>query len=446
MSIIAVFTTVDSNKFNINGYEVFKIFNSRKVGTNAVDIVNVYDNQQALFQSIRFDEISVDGIVYTNVEDLITNLTPLIYRPASLGNASQGQIDNIQTIIDSLPTTYAGINHDHEGLYLTEQQIRNLNLGGNAGESITSGNVLGNKIRFFNDLQQLVFEIDAKAFLSQGSLLSYNENTGRLTLSNGFAEVLSTQTIRAQNVGFDSFEYVEGIANDLSNLIVGSTFLLVQTLDGTFYFINPNQVELSEDFRLTFINNSLVNDLTVADVTTVDYDGYILTGVNSENYEAGETYLFTFWRKQIAQGLVVNNSDDVPEGTTNLYNKQADLEQTDVNAPDFVKNADVKQDKRTNVTVTKTNDTYTLQASDVDKRLFIPAPCTVIVPNGLAANLEFQGKQVGTGDVEFVAETGGTLNVNAAFQKFTEGENAYWGIVTLGSDVADLLGTLKLAV
>lgn len=102
--------------------------------------------------------------------------------------------------------------------------------------------------------------------------------------------------------------------------------------------------------------------------------------------------------------------------------------------------------KRTNITVTKTNDTYTLQASDVDKRLFIPAPCTVIVPNGLPANLEFQGKQIGVGDVEFVAQSGGTLNVCAAFQKFTEGETAYWGIVTLGGDVADLLGTLKLSV
>lgn len=100
---------------------------------------------------------------------------------------------------------------------------------------------------------------------------------------------------------------------------------------------------------------------------------------------------------------------------------------------------------RQNTTVTKTNNTYTLQATDVDKRLFIPAPCTVIVPNGLDANLEFHGKQIGTGDVEFVAETEGTLNVNEAFQKFTEGEHAYWGIVTLGGDEADLLGTLKLA-
>ena len=106
---------------------------------------------------------------------------------------------------------------------------------------------------------------------------------------------------------------------------------------------------------------------------------------------------------------------------------------------------DGKLDQRTNTTVTLTSGSYTLQASDVDKFLIIPAPATVMVPNGLAANLEFQGVQSGTGDVEFVAESGGTLNVNAAFQAFTEGEHAFWGIRTFGSDVARLLGTLKLA-
>ena len=106
---------------------------------------------------------------------------------------------------------------------------------------------------------------------------------------------------------------------------------------------------------------------------------------------------------------------------------------------------DGKLDQRTNTTVTLTSGSYTLQASDVDKFLIIPAPATVMVPNGLAANLEFQGVQSGSGDVEFVAESGGTLNVNTAFQAFTEGEHAFWGIRTFGSDVARLLGTLKLA-
>ena len=110
---------------------------------------------------------------------------------------------------------------------------------------------------------------------------------------------------------------------------------------------------------------------------------------------------------------------------------------------------DGKLDQRTNTTVTITSGSYTLQASDVDKFLIIPAnlifTTTIIVPNGLASNLEFQGVQSGTGDVEFVAESGGTLNVNAAFQAFTEGEHAFWGIRTFGSDVARLLGTLKLS-
>lgn len=108
-----------------------------------------------------------------------------------------------------------------------------------------------------------------------------------------------------------------------------------------------------------------------------------------------------------------------------------------------------KQDKLTNVTPSIVSNSYTLQASDVDKILLIQAPCMVVVPNGLAANLQFQGKQLGGDDVdvvEFVAESGGTLNVTPAFQNKTDNINAYWAINTLGSDVADLLGTLKLSV
>lgn len=145
------------------------------------------------------------------------------------------------------------------------------------------------------------------------------------------------------------------------------------------------------------------------------------------------------------------------EGVGNI-----DLDKTDVglgnvdNTSDFSKPISTatqnalndKQDKLTNVTPAIVANSYTLQASDFDKILAIQAPCTVVVPNGLAANLQFQGKQLGGNDVdvvEFVAESGGTLNVTPAFQNKTDNINAYWAINTLGSDVADLFGTLKLA-
>ena len=298
MAIIATFSDVNTNKFNVNGYEVFKIFNVRKVGTSTIDVVNVYDNRQTLLTNIRFDEVEVDGVVYTNIEDTITNLNALTYRPATLGNASQAQIDDIQNVIDNLPTTYADINHDHQGLYLTEQEIRNLGLGG-GGSTIVSGIVQQNKIKFFDAQEQLVFEIDSRIFQAQANSFSYNETTGRLRLINTFNEELSSATIRAKTIGFDSFIYYEGISNDLSNLSVSEGFQMIQTVDGSFYFIDVNTgTNFSNDFRLIFVNSGFTIDLTSPDITTNDFEAYEITGIISENYLVGESFLFTFFRKQ----------------------------------------------------------------------------------------------------------------------------------------------------
>jgi len=98
---------------------------------------------------------------------------------------------------------------------------------------------------------------------------------------------------------------------------------------------------------------------------------------------------------------------------------------------------------RTNKTVTASS--YILLATDVDKFLIFSNACTVVVPNGLAANLEFQGKQGGTGQVTFSAESGGTLNVPSVFLAETAEQHCFFGIRTDGSDVSTILGTLKLA-
>jgi hypothetical protein len=99
--------------------------------------------------------------------------------------------------------------------------------------------------------------------------------------------------------------------------------------------------------------------------------------------------------------------------------------------------------KRTKKTVTASS--YILLATDVDKFLIFSNVCTVVVPNGLAANLEFQGKQGGTGQVTFSAESGGTLNVPSVFLAETAEQHCFFGIRTDGSDVSTILGTLKLA-
>jgi hypothetical protein len=100
-------------------------------------------------------------------------------------------------------------------------------------------------------------------------------------------------------------------------------------------------------------------------------------------------------------------------------------------------------DKRTKKSISAS--TYSILASDVDKYIEFSNACVVTVPNGLAADLDFQGEQVGSGQVTFNAESGGTLNVFSGFLKETAGQNCVWGIRTKGSDLSTILGTLKLS-
>ena len=97
--------------------------------------------------------------------------------------------------------------------------------------------------------------------------------------------------------------------------------------------------------------------------------------------------------------------------------------------------------KRTNKPISTA--TYTFEAADVNKYIEFSNECVATVPDGLPADLEFQGEQVGTGALTFEAST--TLNVFAGFLKETAGQNAVFGIRTKGSDIATLIGTLKLA-
>ena len=100
-----------------------------------------------------------------------------------------------------------------------------------------------------------------------------------------------------------------------------------------------------------------------------------------------------------------------------------------------------KLDKRTKKPISTA--TYTFEADDVNKYIEFSNECVATVPDGLPADLEFQGEQVGTGALTFEAST--TLNVFSGFLKETAGQHAVFGIRTKGSDIATLTGTLKLA-
>jgi hypothetical protein len=92
-----------------------------------------------------------------------------------------------------------------------------------------------------------------------------------------------------------------------------------------------------------------------------------------------------------------------------------------------------------------TASTYTILSTDVNQYLEFSNACVVTLPLSLAANLEFQGEQTGTGEVSFVSAATGALNKFADFDNKTAGQFAPFGIRTKGSNVATLIGTLKLA-
>ena len=97
--------------------------------------------------------------------------------------------------------------------------------------------------------------------------------------------------------------------------------------------------------------------------------------------------------------------------------------------------------KRANKIITGAG--YTILESDKNKFLVFTnaSQCNVAIPLGLAANLEFQG----IGDIVINAESGGTLNYSGAFINETFDANSFFGIRTMGSDISQLTGTLKLS-
>ena len=297
MSIIATFQDVNTKYFNINGSERPKIFNVIKLSEQRLSIVNVYDNQQVLFSNIGFSEIEVDGVVYGNINDLIENLNPVIFSAALIENVSQAQLNAIQEIIDSLPDNYADINHNHEGLYLTQQEILNLIAENPNASEIVSAEIVGVQLRFLDANSQVLFSVNASPFFRQGNLLQFDPDTGKLSLRNQFFTLLSQVTIQPKTFQFDDAEFITGIANDLSNLSLDKDFYVVQTLDESIYFVSAlNELEFSKEWRLQFIENNFTQDLLNPDITEATFKAYELTGFDLSEIQDSDELKFNYWR------------------------------------------------------------------------------------------------------------------------------------------------------
>ena len=302
MAIIATFQNVDASNFNINGRNAPKIFNCIKLSDTRLAIVNVFDNSQELFRNIAFDEIEVDGVVYGSLEALVTAINPVIYAPASVQNVSQSQLNAIQAIIDDLPNLYADINHLHEGVYLTEQEILNLIASNPQASEIASAEIVGVQLRFLNANSQVLFSVNASPFFSQGNLLQFNPDTGRLQLRNQFFTLLSEVTIEAKAFNYDVGRFITGLANDLSNIVIEDDFYFAETTGGQLYFVNASNLDVQGSWRLKVIQNNFSQDLQNPNIDEPTYKAYEIENFDTSNLQPNELIPFNFWRNEILKG------------------------------------------------------------------------------------------------------------------------------------------------
>ena len=264
------------------------------------------------------------------------------------------------------------------------------------------------------------------------------------------------------------FEFVDGDIKDIyffklvniggGNKTFGTNGSV--TLTENNLFLTGQKLKSVQDFQE--LNTTVTEDFgDIGTTSLIDYVNGISPAITIQATSAGATILKAIVNNTAESFLFKGDAGDYGSGELQLVDDDLESlnETTNLSVPidtilsstssnpvenRVVKAAlDTKQATKENKTVTASS--YILLATDVDKFLIFSNACTVVVPNGLAANLEFQGKQGGTGQVTFSAESGGTLNVPSVFLAETAEQHCFFGIRTDGSDVSTILGTLKLA-
>ena len=275
-------------------------------------------------------------------------------------------------------------------------------------------------------------------------------------------------TFEFANLSF--IKYVEFVNGDIFNIyffklteIGGGTKTFGNggntTLGATNLFLTGQKLKSVQDFQE--LNSTVTEDFgDIGTTSLIDYVNGISPAITIQATSIGATILKAIVNNTAESFLFKGDAGDYGSGELQLVDDDLESlnETTNLSVPidtilsstssnpvenRVVKAAlDTKQATKENKTVTASS--YILLATDVDKFLIFSNACTVVVPNGLPANLEFQGKQGGTGQVTFSAESGGTLNVPSVFLAETAEQHCFFGIRTEGSDVSALFGDLKL--
>lgn len=290
------FVNISTVKFSINGRELFKTFIPFFVNNDSIKVISVYDSQTVLVPVTNVADFVVDGNTYTNATDLSNAIHTVIYSKNVEGSVNNEQIEINRLAIIDLNNDKSNINHNHDNRYYTQTQIDQIINGINVGSGgAVKGDVDGDVINFRNANDVLIFSIDAKSFMSQGTMLSFKN--GVLTLKNEKGTVLSTTNIEAKESYYDRFKFVTGNEDDLSDLILTDAFQVVKTVGDLYFFVSDiNNIETLSGTRIYLNDLDLFIDLSAPDITTANFRAWAIA-IGDESFVPGNLYRFGFWIK-----------------------------------------------------------------------------------------------------------------------------------------------------
>lgn len=293
--MLYTFATVSDSKFEINGYEMFKTFIPFFVNNTTVRVINIYDSKLQLVTSSNVSDFEVNGITYANATDLINALAPVIFAFQTGGTLDSAQIEANRIAIINLQTEINNLNFDN---YYNKTEVDNIISGlGVQGNVPVQAVIDGSNLTFTDANDQDLFTVDVKSLRSQGVSITFDEETGKLTLINVFGDKLSEVTIKAKIPYYDVLEYQTGLENDLNDLVQNSKFTLAKTLDESFYVVSDlDNSESFSDSRINIVEIDTYFDLGSPDIETATFVAWELAIV-TDNFIEGNDYAFNFWLK-----------------------------------------------------------------------------------------------------------------------------------------------------
>lgn len=290
------FLDISTVKFSVNARELFKTFIPVLIDSTHIRIQNIYDSTSVLVPATHVSEFEVDGLTYANATDLSNAIHDVIFSRTVDGAVNNAQIETNRLAIIDLQNDKSDVNHHHDARYYTQAEVDAMITSiVSASDLLAKGEVDGDNVNFRKADDTIVFSIDAKDFTSQGTVVSFAN--GVLTLKNDKGATLSTTNIQAKESYYDTFKFVSGYEDDLSDLILEQAFQLVKTTGGLYFFVSDilnNEALVGSRIYINAV--SLFFNFAEPDIETISFKAWQLT-IPSESFIVNNPYVFNFWLK-----------------------------------------------------------------------------------------------------------------------------------------------------